>query len=298
MVKFYARKKPGMKRAKSGKYYYPAKNKNKKVVKPFRPRRKMRIMRQPFANRTRRMLTYAFRDELAPPNTSQGGFSVASVAYFLNNPYDIDPSVATLSTSARKNHQPMGYDQLMTLYNNKRCDWARIKVNFAINYAQTQINETVTPQGSGVETITGVHTESGLMRVALLLTSDPDIDTSLLVTQPGTVAFEKIVEQAKSGMLPYGNALSYRTVKPGQVVSLTKSINCFKFFKNHENIAYSDWNENNTGTVGQAPINKIYCHIIASPITVTPGAVHPKVTFYGETQFGLTFTELKQLGQS
>lgn len=295
MVKFYVKKKPGMVKAKSGKYYYPAKKKFKRVIKP---KRKLRIMRQPFANRTRRQLTYAFRDELSPPATSAGGFSVASVAYFLNNPYDIDPSTLTLSTSARKNHQPMGYDQLMTLYNHKRCDWAKIKVNFAINYAQTQVNETITPQGSGVETVTGVHTESGLMRVALLITSDPTIDSSILVSQPGTVAFEKIIEQAKSGMLPYGNALVYRTIRPGRVTTLSKSINCFRFFKNHENMAYSDWNENNTGTVGQAPINKIYCHIIASPITVTSGAVHPKVTFYGDAQLGLTFSELKQLGQS
>lgn len=297
MVKFFDKKKPGMKRAKSGKYYYPAKKTAIKKNKRSRPKR-LQLMRQPFANKTRRMLTYAFRDELAPPNTSAGGFSVASIPYFINNPYDIDPSTLTLSTSARKNHQPMGYDQIMTLYEKKRCDWVKIKVNFALNYAQTQINETVTPQGSGNETITGVHTQSGLMRVALLITSDPDIDTSLLVQQPGTVAFEKIIEQSKSGLLPYGNALSYRTVRPGQVVSLSKSINCFKFFKNYENIAYSDWNENNTGTVGQSPINKVYVHLIASPITVTPGAVHPKVTFYGDAQLGLTFTDLKQFGQS
>lgn len=298
MVKFYAKKRPGMKRAKSGKYYYPAKKKiNKNAVKRYRPRR-MRIMRQPFASNTKRQLTYAFRDELSVPNTSTGGFSVASTAYFLNNPYDIDPSTLTLSTSARKNHQPMGYDQVMGLYNLKRCDYAKIRVNFAINYPQTVIGETTVPAGSGTEITTGTHTEAGLMRVAILLTTDPEIDTSLLVSQPGTVAFEKIIEQAKSGLLPYGNALTYRTLRPGQVVTLSKSINCFKFFKNHKNIAYSDWNENNTGTVGQSPINKIYCHIIASPITVTPGTQHPKVTFYGDAQLGLTFTELKQFGQS
>lgn len=299
MVKFYDKWRKGMKKAKNGKYYYPSKKPAQKKKGNFKNKpRKYKIMRQPFANNTKRQLTYAFRDELSPPATSPGGFSVTSVAYNLNNPYDIDPSLLTLSTSARKNHQPMGYDQVMTLYNLKRCDWAKIKVNFALNSPVTQVEESVTPVGSGNESITGTHTEPGLVRVALLITADDQLDSSILVQNPGTVAFEKIIEQAKSGMLPYGNALTYRTLRPGQVLTLTKSINCFKFFKNYKNMAYSDWNENNTGTVGQAPINKIYCHIIASPITVTPGTTHPKVLFYGDVQFGLTFTELKQFGQS
>ena len=78
MVKFYARKKKGMIKARSGKFYYP----KKKIAKRNRyskPRMAI-IARQPFPNITKRVLTYAFRDQIQPPTTSAGGFSCASIA--------------------------------------------------------------------------------------------------------------------------------------------------------------------------------------------------------------------------
>ncbi|AXH73307.1 MAG: putative capsid protein [Cressdnaviricota sp.] len=257
-----------------------------------------RVLRQPFPNVTKRILPYAFRDQLQPPATSTGGFSVASIAYRLNSPYDVDPTTGTISTSARINHQPMGYDQIMALYSKQRVDWAKIRINFAINRSRVQIDETVTPAGSGTETITGNHYYDGPIRVGLLITDDPTLDPSLLVQVAGTVAFEKLIEQSKSGQLPNGTSLRYKTIMPNQRASLSAGVNPFKFFNRHDKIGYSDWLENNQVGSNSAPGNIVYCHIIASPISVNPGDQHPKVTFYGDMSFGMTFSDLKQLGQS
>lgn len=294
MVKYYNKAKKGMKKAKNGKFYYPKKKGASGVSMVSKPK----ILSQPFPNTAKRVLPYAFRDQLSPPNTSAGGFSVASVAYRLNNPYDIDPATGGISTSARKNHQPMGYDQLMTLYSKQRVDWAKIRVNFCVNRSRVQIEETVTPAGSGTETITGNHFYDGPIRVALLITDDPALDPSLLVTTSGTVAFEKLIEQSKSGQLPNGTSLRYKTVMPNQRTYLTAGINPFKFFNRHQKIGYSDWLENNQVLSNSAPANLIYCHIIASPISINPGDQHPKITFYGDLSLGMTFTDLKQFGQS
>lgn len=255
-------------------------------------------IKQPFPNITKRVLPYAFRDQLQPPPTSTGGFSVVSKAYIMNSPYDIDPTVGTLSTSARINHQPMGYDQLMALYNKQRVDWAKIRVNFAINRNRVSIAENTIQVGSGNTTTTGEHFTDGPIRVGLLVTDDPTLDPSLLVQVAGTVAFEKLIEQSKSGQLPSGTSLKYRTLLPGKMVHLEAGINPFRFFKRHQQIGYSDWLENNTVLSNSAPTNKIYCHILASPISVNPGDQHPKVTFYGDMSLGMTFNDIKQFGQS
>ena len=207
MVKYYAKGKKGMKKAKNGKFYYPKR-------KSAAPKRK--ILSQPFPNTAKRVLPYAFRDQLQPPVTTTGGFSVASIAYRLNSPYDIDPTAGTISTSARVNHQPMGYDQLMGLYSKQRVDWAKIRVNFAVNRTRIGTNSTITPVGSGVETSVGSDFYDGPIRVALLITDDPALDPSLLVQQVGTVAFEKLIEQSKSGQLPNGTSLRYKTVMPNR----------------------------------------------------------------------------------
>jgi hypothetical protein len=257
----------------------------------------MRPLRQPFANITKRVLPYSFRDQLTPPNTSLGGFSVTSIAYSLNSPFDIDPTAGTLSTSARINHQSMGYDQLEALYNKRRVDWAKIRVNFAVNRQKTSIVES-TVDNAGVHSTTGQHLTDGPIRVALLVTDDSALDTSSLVTTPGTKAFEKLIEQSRSGQLPNGVALKYKVLMPGKMAHLEAGINCYKFFKRQNGLSYSDWKENNTGNFTHTPQNHIYCHIIASPISVNPGDQHPKVTFFGDMSMGMTFTDLKQFGQS
>lgn len=291
MVKYYNKAKKGMKKAKNGKYYYPQKKKASRVSS-------QKILTQPFANTTKRVLPYAFRDQLQPPNTSQGGFSVASIAYRLNSPFDIDPTTGTISTSARINHQPMGYDQLMNLYGKQRVDWCKIRINFAVNRTRVAVSEVSAPAGSGINNISGNHFYDGPIRVGLLITDDPALDPSLLVQTSGTVAFEKLIEQSKSGQLPNGTSLRYKTIMPNQRSYLTTGINTFKFFNRHDKIGYSDWLENNQVGQNSAPNNMIYCHIIASPISVNPGDQHPKVTFYGDLSLGMTFTDLKQLGQS
>lgn len=275
----------------------PKKNGKRKNYKKNYKRGHRKVLNQPFPNITKRVLPYAFRDQLQPPNTSQGGFSVATIAYNLNNPFDIDPTAGTVPSSARRNHQPMGYDQLMAIYNDRRVDWAKIRVNFAVNRQKISIAESGADMG-GATTTTGQHFYDGPIRVALLITDESSLTASSLVTTTGTVAFEKLIEQSKSGQLPSGVSLKYKLLMPGQMCHLEAGINCYQFFKRKNAIGWSDWLENNTGNAPHTPINRIYCHIIASPISVNPGDAHPKVTFFGDLSMGLTFSDLKEFGQS
>ena len=87
-----------------------------------RYKKKPRVYRDPFPLQVRRRLSYAFRTTITPPTTSTGGFSIAQQTFLLNSCYDPDKSVANTGLtglalkSSRINHQPMGFDQLMTLY--------------------------------------------------------------------------------------------------------------------------------------------------------------------------------------
>lgn len=293
MVKYYNKFKKGMKKAKSGKYYYPRKKGNKGKGRYSKPKMGI-ISRQPFPNITKRVLTYAFRDQIQPPTTSAGGFSCASIAYTINYPYDIDPNTGTLSTSARRNHQPMGYDQLEALYNKQRVDWVKLKINFAIEKPFQTLNYTEYPEG----TVAGSLTSQVPVRVALLVTKEANLPTSLLTTNNNTVSFEKLIEMSKSGLLPSGSALVYRTMTHNRILQLSKGVNLFKFFKRHDNKTWSDWVEDNSRSFSGSPTNLLYCHIIASPISVTPNDNHSKITFYGDMTMGMTFSDLKTFGQS
>ena len=296
MVKFYAKKKKGMLRAKSGKYYYPRRRKQIVPARKFRSR--AIITRQPFPNVTKRVLTYAFRDQIQPPTTSQGGFSCASIRYTINYPYDIDPAAGTLSTSARRNHQPMGYDQLEALYDKQRVDWVKLRINFAMEKPAVTYTETMADAGGGNMLTQGTQFSSVPLRVALLITKESSLPTSLLTVNQNTVSFEKLIEMSRSGLLPAGSALSYKTMHHDQIVKLSKGVNLFKFFKRHDNKTWSDWVEDNSRGFNGSPSNLLYCHIICSPISVTPNDNHPKVTFYGDMSLGMTFSDLKTFGQS
>lgn len=289
MTVYHNTRKKGMKKGANGKFYYP-KSKGKVA-------RRSKVLNQPFPNITKRVLPYAFRDQLQPPATSTGGFSVASVAYKINSPWDIDPGLQA-TTSARVNHQPMGYDQLGALYEKQRVDWAKLSINFAVNGEHQAISEVIAPGNSGTETVTGFHTTMGPIRVALLVTDDPALDPSLLVTVSGTVSFEKLIEQSRSGQLPNGTSLKFKTLMPGKMCNITTGLNFAKFLKRSAATTYPDFVENNTQAFNSIPQQLVYCHIIAAPISVNPGDTHPKVTFYGSMSQGMTFSSLRQFGQS
>lgn len=296
MVRFYDKKQKGMVRAKSGKFYYPSKKNGKAKGRYAKPRMGI-ISRQPFPNITKRVLTYAFRDQIQPPQTSSGGFSCASIAYRINYPYDIDPAGATVTSSARRNHQPMGYDQLEVLYEKQRVDWVKLRVNFAMEKPAVTYTESSTDTGGGVIT-QGTQFSSVPLRVALLITKESSLPTSLLTVSQNTVSFEKLIEMSKSGLLPSGSALIYKTMHHDQIIQLSKGVNLFKFFKRHDNKTWSDWVEDNSRGFNGSPTNQLYCHIICSPISVTGGDNHQKVTFYGDMSLGMTFSDLKTFGQS
>lgn len=305
MVKFYAKKKPGMKRAKSGKYYYPAKGKGNKKKNKFKTNNKqVRVYRDPFPQSTRRRLTYAFRTTVTPPTTSIGGFSIAKQTFLLNSCYDPDKTVLSnipiTGTSSRQNHQPMGFDQLMSIYGKYMVSYARINCNFAFEHPLAY--EQQVPDGEGGTFIQ--IADNTPCRVGIVTSDGDDLPTSLLTTGGNLPTFEKLIEQAKSGQLnPKSAQFKYRTLRKDGFVKLKCNVNPYKFAKIKNGKTWSDYKEDNlliaTSEPGSAPkSDPVYCHCFVSPLTTVSGSTHSPVSVYGTIDFDVLFHDLASLPQS
>lgn len=301
MVKFYSKKRPGMKRAKSGKYYYAKKRIMKR--KTFRKKRRVRVYRDPFPLQVRRRLTYAFRNTIQPPNTSINGFSIESQVFLLNSLYDPDKTVGVgIGATSRLNHQPMGFDQIMTLYRKYLVSYARVNVSFANENSTEQLTEETIDAPSG-STTTGTIRHNSPIRVGYVTNDRDDLPISLLTNSGNLPTFEKLIEQAKSGQLnPKSSQFRYRTLNNDKVVNFKFGVNPWKFAKAKNNISYPDYKENNTCDKNSEPhganTDPVFCHLFASPLTTASGSVHQPVVCYGTIDFDVIFSDLESLGQS
>lgn len=300
MVKFYAKKKPGMVRAKSGKYYYPAKKIQKRRNKR---RQQMKVYRDPFPLQVKRRLTYAFRNTINPPATTTGGFSIASQCFQLNSCYDPDvSSLAAIQTTSRVNHQPMGFDELMQLYRRYLVSYARVNCHFAFENAVTETTETEVTLPSG-STRTGQLISQTPVRVGYVTSDRDDLPESILhLSSPGSTlpTMEKLIEQAKSGQLnPKSAQFKYKTICKDQTARFSLAVNPWKFVKDKDNISYQDYKENNSCDKAHSPTDDpVYAHLFASPLTTVPGTNHTPIICYGTIDFDVIFSEMAQLGQS
>lgn len=305
MVKFYSNYKKGMKKAKSGKYYYPARKKIvKRRIRRRNNNRNVKVYRDPFPMQTKRRLTYAFRTTIQPGITSLGGFSIAKQTFLLNSCYDPDKTV--LSTvpitgkSSRQNHQPMGFDQLMTIYGKYMVTYARMNVNFAFEQPTTYYNTS--EAGSGLTT--GQLLDNTPCRVGFVTSDGDDLPTSLLTTGGNLPTFEKLIEQAKSGQLnPRSAQFKYRTLKKDGHINLKCNVNPYKFHKAKNSKTWSDFKEDNlllanTEPGAAAKSDPVYCHLFVSPLITTSGSDHAKVSVYGTIDFDVLFADLNSLPQS
>lgn len=303
MVKFYSKFRKGMKKAKSGKYYYPAKKRIQKK-RVSRNNRQVRVYRDPFPMATKRRLTYAFRTTVTPGITSTGGFSIAKQTFLLNSCYDPDKTVLSTNpvtgTSSRQNHQPMGFDQLMAIYRKYMVSYARLNVNFAFEHPMSY--ETVVDIGSG-QTQNQIA-DNTPCRVGFVTSDGDDLPTSLLTTGGNIPTFEKLIEQAKSGQLnPKSAQFKYRTLRKDGFVNLKCNVNPFKFTKVKNGKTWSDYKEDNllisTAEPGSAPkSDPVYCHCFVSPLTTVAGSSHTPVSIYGTIDFDVLFHDLISLPQS
>lgn len=301
MAKFYAKKKPGMKRAKSGKYYYPRKRIMKRNT--YRKRRP-RVYRDPFPQSTRRRLTYAFRTTVTPPTTSTGGFSIAKQTFLLNSCYDPDKTVLSnvpvTGVSSRQNHQPMGFDQLMTIYRKYMVSYARLNVNFAFEHPMSYENVVEVYPGTTQNQIS----DNTPCRVGFVTSDGDDLPTSLLTTGGNLPTFEKLIEQAKSGCLnPKSSQFKYRTLRKDGFVNLKCNVNPFKFAKVKNGKTWSDYKEDNLllsntepGTAAKS--DPVYCHCFVSPLTTVSQSSHSPVSVYGTIDFDVMFADMVSLPQS
>lgn len=300
MTKFYAKKKPGMVRAKSGKYYYP--KKKKQIQKQKRWNKRVRVQRDPFPLITRRRLTYAFRSTVTPPTTTLGGFSIDKQTFHLSSLYDPDKSALVSGAtgvnvkSSRINHQPMGFDQIMGLYQKYLVSYARLNVNFAFEHPTTFITDN--EAGSG--TTTGTRRDNTPCRVGVLTADQDDLPQSILTHNNVTPTFEKMLEQAKSGQLnPKASQFRYRTLMKDKVVNMKMNVNPYKFIKSKNNISYQDYKAENARVANQEPVrDAVYAHCFVSPISTVSGDQHTPVVVYGTIDFDVIFSDLISLGQS
>ena len=303
MVKFYSKYRKGMKKAKSGKYYYPAKKRIQKK-RVSRNNRQVRVYRDPFPMSTRRRLTYAFRTTVTPGITSTGGFSIAKQTFLLNSCYDPDKTVLSTNpvsgTNSRQNHQPMGFDQLMAIYRKYMVSYARVNVNFAFEHPMAY--ETVVDIGSG-QTQNQIA-DNTPCRVGFVTSDGDDLPTSLLTSGGNLPTFEKLIEQAKSGQLnPKSAQFKYRTLRKDGFVNLKCNVNPYKFAKVKNGKTWSDYKEDNllisTAEPGSAPkSDPVYCHCFVSPLTTVAGSSHTPVSIYGTIDFDVLFHDLVSLPQS
>lgn len=302
MTKFYNNRKPGMKRAKSGKFYYPAKGKQVRGRRKYQ--KKMKVYRDPFPKITRRRLSYAFRTTVTPGNTSAGGFSIAKQTFLLNSCLDPDKTVLSTNpitgTSSRQNHQPMGFDQLAALYQKYMVTYARLNVKFAFQNPTAFYNTSEV--GSGL--VAGQIADNTPCRVGIVTSDADDLPTSLLTTGGNLPTFEKLIEQAKSGCLQPKNAqFKYRTLMKDGHVSLRVGCNPFKFTKVKDGKTWSDYKEDNLLPVSTEPgaaakSNPIYAHCFVSPLSTISGENHSPVTVYGTIDFDVMFSDLINIPQS
>lgn len=304
MTKFYNKKKPGMKRAKSGKYYYPAKTNGRKKPRMNKNNRQVKVYRDPFPLQTKRRLTYAFRTTVTPGTTSPGGFSIGKQTFLLNSCYDPDKTVLLTNpvtgTSSRQNHQPMGFDQLMSIYGKYMVTYARMNVNFAFEHPLAY--EQQIPDGEGGTFVQ--IADNTPCRVGIVTSDADDLPTSLLTTGGNLPTFEKLIEQARSGQLnPKASQFKYRTLRKDGFVNLKCNVNPYKFIKSKNSKEWPDFKEDNLLIANQEPgsapkSDPVYAHCFVSPLTTVAGSNHAPVSVYGTIDFDVLFADLVSLPQS
>jgi hypothetical protein len=241
---------------------------------------------------------------VTPGFTSTGGFSIAKQTFLLNSCYDPDKTVLSTNpvsgTSSRQNHQPMGFDQLMTIYRKYMVTYARMNVNFAFEHPMAY--ETVVDIGSG-QTQNQIA-DNTPCRVGFVTSDGDDLPASLLTTGGNLPTFEKLIEQAKSGCLnPKSAQFKYRTLRKDGFVNLKCAVNPYKFSKVKNGKTWSDYKEDNllvaNSEPGTAPkSDPVYCHLFVSPLTTVAGSSHAPVSVYGTIDFDVQLHDLVSLNQS
>lgn len=279
-----------------------AKGKRKMVRKKrvYNPR----VQRDPFPLQTKRRLSYAFRTTVTPPATSAGGFSINKQTFLLNSCYDPDKTILAnapiTGISSRQNHQPMGFDQLMVLYQKYMVTDAYLNVNFAFEHPTAY--EYQIPDGEGGNFVQ--LQDNTPCRVGLIVSDADDLPASLLTTGGNLPTFEKLIEQAKSGCLqPKGSQFKYRTLRKDGYVNLKTRVNPYKFKRDKDGKTWSDYKEDNllpaTSEPGAvAKSDPVYGHIFVSPLTTVRGSTHAAVSVYGTIDFDVLLTDLVSFGQS
>lgn len=279
-----------------------AKQSKRPVKKMVRYKRKPYVARDPFPLQTRRRLSYAFRTTITPPTTSAGGFSIAKQTFLLNSCFDPDKTVANTGLtglqlkSSRINHQPMGFDQLMTLYRKYLVTYARVNCSFAFEHPTTYVSETEYP----TDTITGTRRDNTPCRVGYVTSDGDDLPTSVLTTGGTVSTIEKLIEQARSGQLnPKASQFRYRTLMKDGVQSFNFAVNPFKFAKSKNSITWADYKGSNNALANADPSkDPCYAHLFVSPLSVTSGDQHTPVVCYGTIDFDVLVSDLNSLQQS
>lgn len=282
-------------------------NKNKSGRKGKKKQNKIvRVHRDPFPSQVRRRLTYAFRNTITPPSTSVGGFSISQQTFLLNSCYDPDKSVANTGLtglqlkSSRINHQPMGFDQLMTIYQRYLVTYARVNCNFAFQNPTSFIHNVPDGEG-GTNTIEADNTPC---RVGYITSDGDDLPVSVLTTGGNLPTMEKLIEQARSGQLtPKSAQFKYRTLMKDGHVRMSFGVNPYKFAKVKNGATWSEYKENNLALASQEPgglakSDPCYAHLFVSPLTTVSGENHSPVVCYGTIDFDVMCTDLLSLTQS
>lgn len=280
----------------------------KKKVKKTKGR-KVVVARHPFPLESTRRLTFAFRTTVTPPDTNSGGFSLDSYLLLANSCFDPDKSnlvAGTIgSSSSRINHQPMGFDQIMQIYNKYLVTSSKLDVKFAFEHPTTYHHGNTLVGGDRTQTVveSRFSSDNTPCRCGVVLSDADDLPVSLMSGTQNVVTFEKLIELAKSGMLPKGSQFKYKTLMKQGHVGVKMNIDPYKFAKAKAGTTWPEYKAANSHLKNQEPgvnlgSNPVYAHCFVSPLSCTSGDSHAPVVVYGTLEMDVLFSDLHDLVQS
>lgn len=285
MAKFYTKYRKGMKKAKSGKYYYPNKRSNGgRASGRSNYKTNVVMYKSPIPPRALTKLRYSTRFLLDPSSTGMVGIddqSLTSYQFRMNSCFDPDYSSSNqLGNKGDNNHQPFGFDQWASQYDNYTVLGSTITCTF-YNQNLSESSSLHVPIPAGPGTVTGTIAEantSSKAGVFVALHGDRDL------VLPDS--FDHLVET---------KACKYISLLPGQKKTLKRGYSLKQFRKldsnNQEMASYG-------ATVAANPLVPYYMHVIANAITPVGSLDVPSISVHAVMEFIVSFTEAVEVQQS
>lgn len=307
MTKYFVKYRPGMKKGKNGKYYYP-KKKGKQMVRYNKRRPRYTgnmIISKPLLPQAQKVcLKYFTRIQIDPVAVRSLSTDTAQPMAFhkfaFNDPFDIDKTHSLVSQAAHtagnsledgaRDHQPRMYDQYSTFYEKITCLGCKVKATFSNSNRITLVTQDTVHSGTPA-----THTETiNNTRVVEPLPCYVGYMNSQWYDE--AVCSERYDDAREKGEMRYRKLID--SDKPQTLVAKW-SINKDPVYKSQLPLHTSHEAPENFGAVfGQSPTNLRFCHLFAHPITTANGQDPAPIDVEVEISQICLLTGRKEIAQS